>query len=967
MKKTITFLLCVFAACSLFAQHRNMLLNADFENELTNGWIDGISGKATIISDGGIRGKSLKVVQTTDIGSIYERRIINQQQYAASYGEQFQVTFKAKATGTGSVTVKPEFNTRISGNYTDLFSNVSYDGREITLDGIVRTYTFQSNTVVAQADYMDFLLNFNVSDGAELIIDDVELIRVSNDWSGNVNMNGDFTQNINYNALGGYFMYNGDGSASSIVIDTNNKTALVSITASGTTILTERTSFPDERRTAGKKYRVRFDAEITSGSNITGFYARINSTNSQFATQDLGYIASFESGIQTYISPNVWIMASGNNGSELYLDVQIYGTGTITFHKFYLEEVIDLISLSIDMPQEVLVDATVPVGIWANPTSADNAVTLSVDDGALGVVTQNSDGTWSYEALAEGAVTITATSKADGTKTDAFTVNNVTAATWGGKTNKWDDGWYNWTTREAPNSTIDVVIPKVAAGSFYPMLETGKSAGYYACNTITFEPGAEIGRQDLLAHASAKVEYDLKPGRWHMLSVPVSDITTGDFSLRIQGNDQTAPKTWLRKFEPKNDVAEWPYYKETTEPLAIGEGFSFWIEDQNGTGTDPNAGFSIKGSLAGNTAIPRTLSFATLGETFITSPFAFAGNPYMTSIDFNALRTISNGDGAKTNGDIISANYIIHNGDAFVGYTPDGNWGATFSGTEDRTDRIIPPLQAFIVEAATSVSGTQTIRFGNLASLQATGKSLDGLRKADASYGKLDIVAENGTIPVLTFIANREGGKSARKLKSAVNAVPDIYTLAPDNETALGAQLIDSDMDEGIVIPLGIATSKVGEMTLNFSGMETYPNVDIKLIDREMKTSVDLNEQPVYNFTYTPPTHPTEKDDKGNPLVTADESRFAIAFSPSSITGLEQAREQKVVVSVKGDELQVLGSTDNFIKEVLVYTMQGQLLFADYAINRSVYTTVLSGGKRQGCLVKVISEKSVQTVKLVKN
>lgn len=975
MKQTILFLFCLLAGYSLSAQNRNMLLNGDFEDDLTNGWVNSSSNAASIITTGGIRGNSLKVTPIASDIDMLQRRIVNLQKYVASYGEQYQVTFKAKTIGTGgTVQVAPELNLRENINqYRNLFSDVDVDQNnlhtnkriDIVADGMVHTYTLTSKTVgqfennqFQQADFMDFLFNFYVPENMGLIVDDVELIRLDKEWDANIKLNSEFALGpygaditaASYWTFDGYSFtrqtnYNNTGKDVAIVTPTN--------TATGG--FTGYANFLDIHNTSTKQWTMQFTIESTVERTDARY--SVNSSGGAIASATTFTI---HQGTFTYSFP---ISIPSNLNAQtlnLWMDINVGSSNpqsNVIFHNFYLIETIALKSFEIMMPQEVLIDNSVPVAIWANPTSADNAVTLSVNN-ELGEVTQNADRTWSYKALAEGEVTITATSKIDGTKTDQFIVKNVTAATWIGKTNKWDDGWYNWATREVPGATTNVLIPKMATGYVYPMLEAGKTAGYYACNTITFKPGAEIGRQDLLSSTSAKVEYNLKPGRWHMLSIPVSgDVETGDFSLRIQTNDPAAPKTWLRKFVPEGAVAAWPYYKSTTEPLAIGEGFSFWIEKKS----ESNSDFTIEGSLAGSTAISRPISFATSGETAIKSPFAFVGNPYMTSINFDQLRLIANGSG--TNGNIISANYIIHNGSAFVGYTPDGNWGAAFTGTEDRIDRIIPPLQAFIVEAAGSTSGDQTIQFGDLANLQATGTSA-GLRKANTSYGKLDIIAENGTIPVLTFIANRENGESARKLKADINVVPDIYTLAQDNETALGAQLIDSDIND-IIIPLGIATSKSGEMSLSFSGMETYPNVDIALIDRETNIPVDLNEQPVYNFTYTPPMHPTKKDDNGNPVVLANENRFFIAFSPSSITGMKQVQEQKITVSTKGNELQVLGSTDNLIKEVLVYTMQGQLLFADYMINQPVYTTTLTGSKGQSYLVKVISEKNVQTVKLL--
>ncbi|MDR2475341.1 MAG: hypothetical protein LBD45_05740 [Bacteroidales bacterium] len=88
--------------------------------------------------------------------------------------------------------------------------------------------------------------------------------------------------------------------------------------------------------------------------------------------------------------------------------------------------------------------------------------------------------------------------------------------TWTGLT---DSSWnyvYNWTPRTKPTESTDVVIPANPSGSRFPILASGTNK---ACN-ITFEPGAELGRQDLLTYTNAFVQYGLNytPQTWLILS-----------------------------------------------------------------------------------------------------------------------------------------------------------------------------------------------------------------------------------------------------------------------------------------------------------------------------------------------------------------------------------------------------------------------------------------------------------------
>lgn len=451
MKKIVTFFL--LTVCVLVhAQNRNMLPGADFEYaSLTDYWANLFTnGEATIIDTDGIRGKSLKITDTQTAGyTNYENRIICQKPFAASNGEVYKVTFKAKAEGTGGdATVFPELNMSWGGT---TFQNIFSAGNSIAIpaDGTTVSYSLTSVPVgtqtltdpLLQTDFMDFLMYFDVPPGTELIIDDVELVRVGEEWTASVNMNGDFAlsgsgENDGYainERIMEFLFYSRDVTGSLALGNSAGKnTAVVTIGANvdDVNIFTGFTYFHDANRTAGKKYRVRFDAEASSG--ITSFTPSVAGTNAwvgmpgAFTAVDLGnVVANTAGGVQTYTS-DIWTVTSLPTGALwLYIDVRIFGEGTVTFHNLYLEEVIDPNSLSIVMPEKVLVASSEPVAIWANPTNADNAVELNVDNSALGEVTKISDGTWSYKALAEGPVKITATGKADGKTTD-FTVANVT-------------------------------------------------------------------------------------------------------------------------------------------------------------------------------------------------------------------------------------------------------------------------------------------------------------------------------------------------------------------------------------------------------------------------------------------------------------------------------------------------------------------------------------------------------------
>ena len=158
------------------------------------------------------------------------------------------------------------------------------------------------------------------------------------------------------------------------------------------------------------------------------------------------------------------------------------------------------------------------------------------------------------------------------------------------------------------------------------------------CDEITFFQGGQIGRIDLLKYNKARIQLnfladesttgvpyndpaqfynfakgystdELAAGRWHMLSMPIKGVVSGDFGYG------GFPMTFMRKFDVLADgtgrftEGDWSTsYTETTEPLNPGEGFIFYMyksgtnfgeiyNADNGNTIDPLTGatYSISG------------------------------------------------------------------------------------------------------------------------------------------------------------------------------------------------------------------------------------------------------------------------------------------------------------------------------------------------------------------------------------
>ncbi|MDR0680784.1 MAG: M6 family metalloprotease domain-containing protein [Dysgonamonadaceae bacterium] len=152
---------------------------------------------------------------------------------------------------------------------------------------------------------------------------------------------------------------------------------------------------------------------------------------------------------------------------------------------------------------------------------------------------------------------------------------------WKGLTTEWNNT-DNWSSGRIPTAKTHVHIPKNVPN--FPILTQNKANNI--CSEIFFEPGAEIGRQDLLTYSKAHIQLDLSSGglarnQWHLLSMPLDKVYSGDF------NFGGYPYVFLRKFiliTGNNSIAKagWESFRNNKELLSVGEGFALWINGDDG-------------------------------------------------------------------------------------------------------------------------------------------------------------------------------------------------------------------------------------------------------------------------------------------------------------------------------------------------------------------------------------------------
>jgi poly(3-hydroxybutyrate) depolymerase len=575
----------------------------------------------------------------------------------------------------------------------------------------------------------------------------------------------------------------------------------------------------------------------------------------------------------------------------------------------------------------------------------------------------------------------------------------------------------NWKFGEVPNKASSVYIP--ANLGAYPVLTAADVA---AVKNIRFAPGAEIGRQDLLSYEKAYVQLDFSApasrNRWYMLSNPLQQLYAGDFSFggypgmdmklfqidpeqdnrtvwkRITGLNQSFSAgngfiVWLapnRAGDTKglalsDNIIELPYFDNINVPADV-----HWTHTYNDVDTKSTfkAWKEENGSIVENNDITETVvlrnneAYRLAGQTvsepinFGESHFAIAGNPYMSSIDFEVLYDANNS--------LIGSNYQIWigpggiSGGSYTGYNAlvshsfgtlysVGPEGSSYDPGSDELDKNIAPMQSFIVEKSSTntFTGEQAFSF-DLSAVGVTGVKTK-LRSEAPQGDKLDIVASTAQAGVRTLIASHQAGgdsfgsaADSRKLFGEINNIPEIYTLKPGarNEQVATAVNVLGEITDETLVPLAISTTYSGELTFTFSGMDTY-NARISLLDTETNTETELTDkaQYEYRFDYVP-------EQSGGKTV-ANENRFFIRLN-KSFTDIEEIASEAIrIYAPLPGTLQVVSTQP--LRHVTVYNLQGSVIYNTSAIQAN--TQKVEGIAAGVYIVKAVSGNTVTTEKVV--
>ncbi len=153
--------------------------------------------------------------------------------------------------------------------------------------------------------------------------------------------------------------------------------------------------------------------------------------------------------------------------------------------------------------------------------------------------------------------------------------------------------------------------------------------------------------------------------------------------------------------------------------------------------------------------------------------------------------------------------------------------------------------------------------------------------------------------------------------------------------------------EETITVPLCISIQSDEELSLNFSGMESFSNTfKIELEDKQLGFTQNMKENPVYNFMAS---------------TQDDSNRFLLHFN--GVTGVDDLQQNQNIEVYSIENAIYVSSLENLDAEILVYNINGQLLYQD-RMNSETLKKINLNTSTGVYLVHIVSEESVTTQKV---
>jgi phage baseplate assembly protein gpV len=546
-----------------------------------------------------------------------------------------------------------------------------------------------------------------------------------------------------------------------------------------------------------------------------------------------------------------------------------------------------------------------------------------------------------------------------------------------------------------PTECTDVHI--LSGKTHYPDLDPGittysaddDGSPVAACLNVYFYPGAETARTDSLHYTGAYVEMQVNSNQWHIISPPLRDMYSGDYYFNNPNPFKDSHFVSTMLFNVNNPETQevhtydWSGRFSTADiRLQAGRGMAVWADDKGDSyAVHTPAVFSFPktdtqylyyNSEDNHTGVSGTLT-RTNSRRFIyeeqdpsginvllaASPATVAGqpilvgNPFMAHLDMEKF--LAGNTGLNTGYKIAyGVNPVNGRISDFVSYIKIGsdwyNSDATSVPLPNET-KLIAPMQSFIV--VPNVANPTLV--ADIKSTTTAATNL--LRSSSVPDSKLDILAIKGEERSKAVLLYMDGASTSydpqkdsyRLFMEDFDNPATLYPVQVYTRSSDGYALdIHSSGSLEEAIPLGIRTSQSGNITLQFSGMESFGQ-KIYLHDTKISRTIDLSQENEYTFS---------KDDGALFL----DNRLYLSANPNSPTVLDAPANARIAVSGSSGGIEVLSLDGTPLSGIRITDMQGHYLVSEdhLAVTRCHYP--LAKGIY---IVRVVSEKGSEIKKVV--
>ncbi len=544
-------------------------------------------------------------------------------------------------------------------------------------------------------------------------------------------------------------------------------------------------------------------------------------------------------------------------------------------------------------------------------------------------------------------------------------------------TGAYDSDWFNddnWDTKH-PNACSNVIIPDLANGVQYPIITSAA-----ACKNITFEPGGAVLGLQYLTYEKVHVELELQRNKWYTLTSPLKSQFSGDYCF------SGAPRSYMMLFDDVNpdnasDVAVGTWTKSFSDMLVSltpGMGFGFFVDSIEFDYPNPvivntddkTVSFPREDSLGvlQNTVIPyngitgklypsitKTISrdssaayrFAmedsdgVLGDVDvdINPGLNLIGNPLMSHLDFDELY--------ESNEDMISDKVKFWNGTTFVTYMA----GSEISSDMNLDYTKVPPMQAFFVEGCDEnpqlhMNISKHFVADTTAKLRSQRELPDQLLQVKASKNQL----ESSTVIAKRILSeNGYDDKDAFKLFTQYKQVPEVYTIADCHSLD-----INQFSKLPYVVPLGVKSSSIGFISLEFLGAQSFEGIDVTLLNTLTGEQQNLKTNNMYKLY--------------NDGAIQDGSLFIEFRKASTVTQIDEnnsCADKSVSIYAEDGTVHVACSSEDKIKHITLWEERGRQLCNVNGLDTNNYQVKVNVQSHHICIARVQTNNSTYITKVI--